>query len=242
MATKPPLSTGVEGLDALIGGYHIGDNVIVQVDVATPPHAFLEAALASALERGEDAFYVAFDRSPATVSSRLANGPTGNLTLVDCFTHGKGRSEQVFDRFYEEPTEPDWMEVIPIDKPDRPAHFHDAFDQLGSIDTSDFFIVDSLSGMAELWGEARVQEFYTHTCPRLFDTGAIALWVLHREVHSEAFRAAIGHTAQVFLELERENGRATLRVQRAEGRYDPGIYEAHAYEETADGFFLQGDT
>lgn len=238
--TKPTaLSTGIPGLDDLIGGYHIGDNVIVHADVGAPPYSLLDAAMSAALERGDSTFYVAFDRSPATVSNRLTALPDGELTLVDCFTHGKGRNEEVFHRFYDEPTDRGDLEVIRVEKPHRPAHFHHTFDELATPSRSTLLVVDSLSGMAELWGsEDHVREFYTHTCPRLFDTEALALWVLQAGVHTEPFRAAIGHTAQVVLRLMRQGAETKLRLDRAEGRYHGEPYQDHTYREDASGFTL----
>lgn len=233
------ISTGVDGLDELIGGYRVGDNVIVEVDVGAPPHRFLEAALRPAIRDGQRAFYVSFDRSPATVTAQLADAVEGPVTVVDAFTHGKGRGEEVFEAFYESEDLPEGFQVREIERPDEPSRFHHAFDELGGSEGG-FFVVDSLTGMAELWGEQRAREFYTHTCPRLFDTGAIALWVLNLGVHTETFRSSIGHTSQVILQLHREDSQGVLDVERAEGRSDPGTHEQRPFEETAEGFRLLG--
>lgn len=237
MDTGQRISTGVEGLDEIIGGYQVGDNVIVEVDVATPPHLFVEAALGAAIEQGQQAFYVSFDRSPATVTERLDEAVEGEVTVADAFTHGKGRGEEVFDRFYEAENVPGGFEARAIERPDEPSRFHHAFDELGDSEGG-FFVVESLTGMAELWGEERAREFYTHTCPRLFDTGAIALWVLNRGVHTEGFRSSIGHTSQVIVRLGREDGQGVLSVERAEGRRDPGRYERRPFQESAEGLRL----
>lgn len=207
-------STGVPFLDERIEGFGTGDNVILEVDVGTPPLPFLRAFLRAALARGERVVYVSFDRSPATIMESLAGLPRGELVLLDAFTEGKGRGEKVFRSFYDGK---EATSVVKVDFPHRPLAFHDEFDAAMGAGRGSFLVVDSLTGMQELWGsEERVRAFYTHTCPRLFDTRAIAVWVLHRAVHSETFRAAIGHIGQVVLRFDAEG--PTVTVVRAAGR------------------------
>ncbi|HWG90379.1 MAG TPA: ATPase domain-containing protein [Candidatus Thermoplasmatota archaeon] len=233
--TDSLLPTGIPDLDGLLGGFRIGDNVILQAQVGTPPQAFVRAFLTEALRRGDRAFFVSFDHSPATVLQSLEGLPAGDFTLVDCFTHGKGRSEDVFVRFYER-AHPPGVRVVRVEMPQHPSQFHEAFDRLTRGDSRDCIVVDSLTGMAELWrSEDRVREFYTHTCPRLFDTRALAIWVAAEAVHSEAFRAHVGHIAQVVLRLDRRGAETTLLVERAVGRNNPGTYTLHKYEELEGG-------
>ncbi|HWH08512.1 MAG TPA: hypothetical protein VNX21_04875 [Candidatus Thermoplasmatota archaeon] len=224
------VSTGVALLDEVMEGFQTGDNVILEVDVATPPQPFLHAFMAAALARGERVVYVSFDRSPATIVESLASLPRGDLVVLDAFTEGKGRGERVFRAFYES-RPPARREVVRIDFPRRPLAFHEDFDAAMGSGRGSFIVVDSLTGMQELWeSEERVRAFYTHSCPRLFDTRAIAVWVLSRAVHSEEFRAGIGHVAQVVLRLEGDG--PSLRVLRALGRKHSG--EGVGYAE-ADG-------
>jgi KaiC/GvpD/RAD55 family RecA-like ATPase len=238
------LSTGIPDLDALMGGFRVGDNVILQVDVGTPPRAFTLAFLREALARAERVVYVSFDHSPATVLDSVRDLPEGDLTVLDCFTHGKGRSESVFLDFYRRADAsegaPRRPRVVPVLSPWKASYFHEVFDEVtGAAGAPSTILVDSLTGMTELWhDEARVREFYTHTCPRLFDTRAIAVWLLNTRVHSEPFRAAIGGIAQVVITLARPEEEATLRVERAVGRNLAGMHRPRVYAEDARGVRL----
>lgn len=227
MTHDAPLPTGIAFLDERIRGFRTGDNVILDVEVATPPQAFLHAFMRAALSRGERVVYVSFDRSPATITDSLASLPEGDLVVLDAFTEGKGRGEEVFRRFYQGRRP---REVVKVDFPQRPLAFHEDFDAATASGRGSFIVVDSLTGMQELWrSEERVRAFYTHTCPRLFDAQAIAVWVMNRAVHSGVFRANIGHVAQVVLRLEADG--PALRVERALGRHADGANDAIRYVE-----------
>lgn len=224
--------TGVPFLDERIGGFRTGDNVILEVEVGTPPQSFLRAFLRAALTRGERVVYVAFDRSPATLVDSFADLPEGDFVLLDAFTEGKGRGERVFRSFYEQRT-PARRRVLRVDHPHRPLAFHEDFDAAMGEGRGSFLVVDSLTGMQELWrSEERVRAFYTHSCPRLFDTRAIAVWVLNRAVHSNEFRAGIGHVGQVVLALDPEGPR--LHVRRSVGRNAERTGEAIPYVDDGD--------
>lgn len=232
MSVGPARPSGVPFLDDRIGGFRTGDNVILEVDVGTPPQPWLRAFLAEALARNDRCLYVSFDRSPATIMASLQGLPKGDLLLLDAFTEGKGRGERVFREFYD--TKGD-ARVERVDYPHRPLAFHEDLDAAVGAGHGSFIVVDSLTGMRELWGgDERVRAFYTHTCPRLFDTRAIAVWVMNRAVHSEEFRAAVGHVAQVVLRLEPDGPR--LRVVRAAGRDASRMDTAVAYVD--DGLSL----
>lgn len=227
MTSTAFLPTGIPALDANLGGFLLGDNVLLETDVATPSLPFLRAFLAGAIRRGDGAVYVSFDHSPRTILNRLEGLP-GGITILDGFTHGKGRSEPVFTNFYE--GQAPEREVVELHYPGRPNYFHSEFDALASGAERMFIVVDSLTGMQELWGtEQQVRAFYTHTCPRLFDTRAVAVWTLAKRVHSDGFLAAIGNIAQVVVELQRTVESPTFTVRRAAERPEAAIERPVAY-------------
>jgi len=48
-----------------------------------------------------------------------------------------------------------------------------------------FYIFTSLTGMSELWKDERaVLDFFTFTCPKLYDLNTLAFWVYERDAHS----------------------------------------------------------
>lgn len=225
-----PIPTGVPGLDDFLGGFHVGDNVILENTVAAPPHALLETLMAESLRRGDQVFFVSFDASPAALQQRLGHlGP--GLTLVDCFTHGHGSTRDA----QAPPLRP--QDVL-VESPRFPGEFQAALERLMQGEGRRIFFIDSLNGMALLWGEERVRAFYAHMCPRLFDLGDLAVWVLHKGVQSPAFHHQIGHIAQVVLSLDRQQEGLVLRVDRALGR-SAHLQEWHPVTEDAEGFRLR---
>jgi KaiC/GvpD/RAD55 family RecA-like ATPase len=225
-----PIPTGIEGLDPILGGFHVGDNVILEVGVPTPPHSFLDAIIEAAIGRGDRVHYIAFDASAATLRNRLARFGD-KVTLVDCFRHGKDASspgDAVED-------------AVVVEMPQYPDEFRRVIEGLARPEEHHLFIIDSLSGMAMLWeDEDRVARFYAQICPRLFDQGDIAVWVLHRGVHTPAFHAKIGHIAQVVVSLDLHAGVPSLVVERAVGRTDPKLRRPIPYREVDGRFGLVG--
>lgn len=226
--TAVGIPTGVEGMDAVMGGFQRGDNVILENTVGAPPHSLLDSLLRGAIARGDDVFYVSFDATRASMEQRLASHGK-KVTLVDCFTHGRGTGLATTT------PQPDGGSAIVVHDPQFPAEFRHAMQSLPRSAGRRIIIVDSLNGMAMLWGEDRVAEFYASMCPTLFDAGDLAVWVLHRGVQSPEFHAQIGHIAQVILNLDRSDGRQTITVERAIGR--PGLAMGQAWDYTErDGF------
>jgi transcriptional regulator with XRE-family HTH domain len=75
-------------------------------------------------------------------------------------------------------------------------------------------VVDGLDDLVRRWGRDRAVGFFTRTCPRLFDAGAIAYWTASRAVLGGPMVEEVRRVTQCVLELS--DGR--LRVLKAEGR------------------------
>jgi transcriptional regulator with XRE-family HTH domain len=92
------------------------------------------------------------------------------------------------------------------------------------------FIFESITGMTELWGsEDRFLQFYSHSCPRLYDLNTIAYWVLEKNAHSQRFRAQINQIAQVAIELTIKRGTTSLMILKAENRGPEEFHKPHIY-------------
>jgi transcriptional regulator with XRE-family HTH domain len=66
-----------------------------------------------------------------------------------------------------------------------------------------FYIFDGVTGMHELWkDEAAVLDFFTFTCPKLYDLNALAYWVIRREAHSREFIAGIMNITQIVFSIK----------------------------------------
>lgn len=218
------IATHVPGLDEALGGFLRGDNIILENSVSAPPHALLDAIIRGSIKRGDDVIYVSFDATPQTMKARLT-GLEG-VTLVDCYTHGLGA-----------PAAAASDGSVVVHDPHFPGEFKHAMSRIPRSGRRRVLVFDSLNGMATLWGEARVAQHYAATCPKLFDEGDLAVWVLHSGVQTEQFHAKIGHIAQVILRLDRRASSPTMTIVRAVGRPKIALGSPHAYKED-DGFRL----
>jgi KaiC/GvpD/RAD55 family RecA-like ATPase len=99
---KKRVSTGLRALDQRLDGLFIGDNVIWYDEAGSLALPFALNFIQESQNQDKPMIYISFDRSPKSLLEEL--GPLAknpNLTIVDCFTHGKGDSSEVFSRFYE---------------------------------------------------------------------------------------------------------------------------------------------
>lgn len=75
-------------------------------------------------------------------------------------------------------------------------------------------VVWSLDELVSGWGADMAVEFYTRTCPRLFERGAIAYWGATRGLCGAAVIDAVARIAQCVFDLRAGH----VRVRKAEGR------------------------
>jgi transcriptional regulator with XRE-family HTH domain len=121
--------------------------------------------------------------------------------------------------------------VIKVNDPANPALVGEAIYGLhGNLSGDIRFIMDSLTGMQDLWGgEEQVMKFYARTCPRLYELDTIAYWVLEKSAHSNRLRANINKIAQVAIDLSVKNGTPALKILKAEKRNSKFLNEAQAF-------------
>lgn len=232
MAQKKSITSGIPRLDQILGGLYIGDNVVWYDESGSLAAAFWQRFLSSSLEAERPVIFISFDRSPKNLFERL--GPWGRnklLTVLDCFTNGKGRGSETFLRFTEHAPEDIRERIIRVENPADISEFNDKLYGVHAKLSGDVRLVfESLTGMEEVWGgEEAVQHFYTHSCPRLYDLNTVAYWVMERGAHSRRIRALINQIAQVAISLAIRRGTSTLTVIKAEGREPLNIQEPHRY-------------
>lgn len=75
-------------------------------------------------------------------------------------------------------------------------------------------VISSLDDLVTHWGVRQAVDFYTHTCPRLFDRGAIAYWLASRDLSGPPVVDEVSRVAQCVLDVRPDR----LRVRKAEGR------------------------
>ncbi len=214
-------TTGMAALDQKLGGLYIGDNVIWYDAAGSLAPPFSVSFLKASLAERQALIYVSFDRSPKTLIRDL--GPLADsplLTILDCFTDGKGEGATLFDQFYAQDDARRACRVIKMAEPDKPERVIRAVDEIHQTLSGDVRLVfESLTGMQELWGgEAQVLRFYSRACPRLYELDTIAYWIIEREAHTSRLRANINKIAQVVMDLTIKRGKSTLTIVKAQGR------------------------
>jgi len=177
---KIRVTSGVDQLDRLLGGIFIGDNVVWYDDAGSLASVFCLNFIQASQAQNKSLVYVSFDRSPRNLLEKL--GPLAEnrfLTILDCFTYGKGEGSDVFLKFYEK-TEPGRLcRIISIDDPRDADQVMDVLYGIHKTLKGDVrFVFESLTGMQDLWGgEDHIRKFYSHSCPRLYELNTIAYWI-----------------------------------------------------------------
>ncbi len=227
------ISSGIAYLDHLLGFFKTGDNVLWEVESGTYIEIYLQRFLESTLKNGYPAVYVSFNVSPSTLTKSLNHLPhLENLTVLDCFTSGKGNNDPLFARFYGKESEGFPSRVVRVKNPRDLAHFRTALDRVEIEKGAGVrYVFDSLTGMQDVWGdENSTYKFFTYSCPRLYDLETVAYWVYEKEAHTPAFKANLRHITQVAVELNREGGDLVLKVVKLKGRFSRSVFLPKKYE------------
>ena len=221
MASHYRPTTGILEIDRLVGGIQAGDNVVWEIDSGVAGDSFISQFVAACEADAVPVVYVSFNRSPQTIATKYARllSP-GRFSLIDCFSSGKGNSDQMFLKFFDDPVHNAVHAPVHIADPADPSRLEQALIDVGIRDgQSANYVFDSLTGMLDLWGdENRVVRFFGHLCPRLYDLSTIAYWLVETGAHSEAFLAKVRHITQVIIEVSLDNGQRAVIIRKAAGR------------------------
>ena len=232
VSKEKKVSSGIGQLDRLLGGgLFIGDNIVWYDDVGSLAPVFCLNFIKASHGEKKSLIYLSFDRSVKNLIDQL--GPLAEnklLTILDCFTYGKGEGAEVFLKSYEEDILDKQCQIIRVDEPRNADHVTGAFYGLHKTMEGDVrFIFDSLTGMQELWGEEEhILKFYSHSCPRLYELNTIAYWIVEKGAHSQRLKAHINKIAQVAIDLSLKRGKTSLTIVKAEKR-DMGILSEPFY-------------
>lgn len=227
------ISSGVSSLDTLIDGFSVGDNVVWEIEAGTAYSAFIRNFISRSFKDSQKVIYVSFNRSPQTVLNDLrALLSAEHFTLVDCFTSGKGKNDNTFLKFYEKPDHG----VVRIEDPRDIERFTATLNAIeDKLAPGARYVFDSLTGMQDLWGDESVtHRFFTYMCPRLYDLGTVAYWILEKEAHSPRFKANLRHITQVVLDLSKRKNSLSLKALKLEGRQDREGFKSHQFDVRGD--------
>jgi len=220
ISKKNKVTSGIEHFDHLLGGgIIIGDNVIWYDDAGSLASVFCLNLMKASKKQKKYLIYISFDRSPKNLLEKLGDIANDRfLTILDCFTHGKGEGSEVFLKFYKNSSLNTTCRFIKVDNPKSSDHVMSAFYELQKNMKADVrFVFDSLTGMLELWGdEEKILKFYSHSCPRLYELNTIAYWVVEKRAHSEKLIAHLNKITQVAIDLSLKRGKTTLSIIKAE--------------------------
>ncbi|HSB51842.1 MAG TPA: helix-turn-helix domain-containing protein, partial [Dissulfurispiraceae bacterium] len=225
------LSSGIRDLDNLSDSLYIGDNVVWEVESGTLYGVFIENFIRQSFADKEKVIYVSFNKSPQTILSGLADFlEAEHLILVDCFTSGKGKNDQTFVRFYD--NLPEHLRVVRIESPKDIEQFTHMLNSIEEgLHKGVRYVFDSLTGMQDLWGnEDDTYKFFTYMCPRLYDLGTVAYWILEKDAHSQKFKANLRHITQVVFDLYKRKEKLYIKAVKLEGRQDREAFKPHLYD------------
>lgn len=226
------ISTGIKDLDDLIDYAHIGDNVVWETEAGTSEELFIRNFITESLAEKRDVIYVGFNRSPQSIllNLNITKNPE-KLTILDCFTTGKGKSDRAFMKFYDS-KHAAVPKVIKVNRPSDISSFSETINAIqDKLPEGARYIFDSLTGMQDLWGdENSTYKFFTYMCPRLYDLGTVAFWILEKDAHSQTFKANLRHITQVVLELYKKKDKLFLKALKLDGRTNREAFKPHSYE------------
>lgn len=221
MAFRYKPTTGIPEVDKAIGGVITGDNLVWEIDSGVAGDHFISSFVQSCEQGGIPVVYVSFNRSPQTIASKYARLMSpGRFSLIDCFSSGKGNSDEMFLKFFDDPARNAVHAPVHIADPSDPSRLEQALIEVGTRGgQSANYVFDSLTGMLDLWGdENRVARLFGHLCPRLYDLSTLAYWLVETEAHTEVFLAKVRHITQVVIEVSLSNGQRALTIHKAAGR------------------------
>ncbi|MFU8840804.1 MAG: helix-turn-helix domain-containing protein [Nitriliruptoraceae bacterium] len=198
-ATEP--TSGTAALDDLIGQVHIGDNLVVVGDAATPLDLLVARYLAAALGH------------QPVVAVTVARSWTGEvpdgLTVLDWSAVTTGRPSSMPDALLPDATLADAL-----------ASVRAADDAVGM---GAVFAFDRLSAVQAAWSDDAALELFLSTCPRLYRRRSLALWPIERDAHTPSFLRRLTEVTQVVVEMvatDPDGPTTHLRctVRKADGR------------------------
>ena len=221
MQGRERVASGIGELDRLLEGLYIGDNVVWHDDAGSLASVFCLNFLQASQAQEKPIIYVSFDRSPKNLLDMLGSlKEYEKMTILDCFTHGKGEGSSIFLDFYGNKQDQRACRISEVKEPgDSRQVMEILYGTHATMEGDVRFVFESLTGMEALWGgEDQVLGFYSHSCPRLYELNTVAYWVLEKKVHSSRLRAAINQIAQVAIDLSVKRGTTFLTILKAERR------------------------
>lgn len=222
------ISSGIKDLDALTDSLYVGDNVIWEIEAGTSSEVFIKNFIRQASLDKQNIIYISFNKSPQSILQQIDGNLSDGFTLIDCFTAGKGKNDKAFLKFYDSHKKDN---VTRIDRPSDIAYVTDVLNSFEDrLPPGARYVFDSLTGMQDLWEDDKnTYKFFTYMCPRLYDLGTVAYWLLEKDAHSQAFKANLRHITQVVLDLYKRKDQLNIKALKLDGRQIREAFKPHQY-------------
>jgi transcriptional regulator with XRE-family HTH domain/KaiC/GvpD/RAD55 family RecA-like ATPase len=226
------ISTGISYLDSLMGHLTLGDNVIWYDASGRQAWPFSFRFVHSSYHLKIPVLYVTFDESPRDLLSQL--GPLANnplLTILDCFSWGKGEGSEDYLSFYYENRARHPGRIVRVDDPSNKGLFSETLWGLHAASDGELRLVfDSLTGMQNLWGDEKaVLDFYRATCPKLYELETVSYWIVKSDTPSSVVRNHLNEIAQVAIDLTMRKGKEFLIPLKMGNRAISGLRSPYKY-------------
>lgn len=212
----------------------MGDNVIWRVESGSFVELFYLNFIKSSLRNKKKVVFINFNSSPKTILKRLGSlAHKKNFILLDCFTSGKGEKSDLFTSFYETGEVKKYgCKVIYVNEPAKIQKFIEVINHIEeSCPKGTSYIINSITGIQDLWGsEKQVMKLFTHQCPRLYELGTIAYWVMEKAAHTKGFRANLSHISQVVIDLSVQKDICNLTIIKADNRSTSEVMKPQQYK------------
>jgi len=99
---------------------------------------------------------------------------------------------------------------------------------IGQSGTFAHYVFDCLSDLLDIWhSDLMVMNFFTVTCPYLYDLDTVAYFCLLRRRHSATTIAGVRETTQLLLELHRIDDHLYVHPLKVWARYSPTMFFPH---------------
>lgn len=207
-----PQTSGTELVDTLVDGVHVGDNLILQADTATPLALLVDRFLTRA--RGEVPLVLVRVAAPW-------DGPVPDgMHVLDWSAAVTG---SVASHPHALPPGADVAAAL--------AMLRDVDEQVGA---GAAFVVDDLAAVQSAWGRAAALELFLATCPRLYRRRSLAVWPLRTDRLPPSLLRRLAEITQVVVEVVDEDDGLRVTVRKADGR-DPAVVGRSVRATIVDG-------
>lgn len=187
------ISTGIKGLDDILTGLRLGDNVVWQIDDINDYIDLVEPFVKQALAEKKKVIYMRF----ASHSELLK--PDKRIKRYELNAH---------------------------------AGFESFATRVNNIITEEgegaYYVFDCLSELLSAWAsDLMIGDFFTITCPYLYELKTVTYFSLMRNNHSFKAIARIRETTQLLLDVYHSEGSCYIHPLKVWNRYSPTMFLPH---------------